>query len=277
VLVKATAGLTAASTKSDPLGFFNLTLNPEVGQTVLLTFQHPNYETLEIAATTPGNQLYIARMRPVQPETGSNANNSGMPGKFFAVTNVRVRYTSKEQSVVGVGSLAKQFPVPNIGNVPCRRQEPCSPDGRWKATTTTLPLDAGEGDEFRNVRVTCIAGPCAFTKIESDRLGQPARRITISVVNWSDSADFLVEADVARTMMTDAVQYSYPFKVGQTINFSLPPSSEGASIEADLDGQYIVFPLGPEVILSLASCTVEVSKDGNKTYRCELKPGYLLQ
>jgi hypothetical protein len=252
-------------------------LNPEEGQPVLLTFQHPGYETLEIAATTPGNQLYIARMRPVQLETAGNSNHSGAPAQLIAVTNLRVRYTSKERSTVGVGSLAKQFPAPNVGNVPCRSQEPCSPDGRWKATKTTLPLDAGEGNEFRNVRVTCIAGPCAFTKIASDHLEQPTRNITLSVLNWSDTADFLVEADVARTMMTDTVQYSYPFKVGQTINFSLPPSSEGASIEADLDAQYIVFPLGPDVILSLATCTVEVSNDGNKTYRCQLKPGYLLQ
>jgi hypothetical protein len=65
--------------------------------------------------------------------------------------------------------------------------------------------------------------------------------------------------------------------VGQTMNFALPPGSEGPSIEADLDGQYIVFPMGPDLILSWATCTMEVSKDGNKIYRCQLKPGYQFQ
>jgi hypothetical protein len=58
------------------------------------------------------------------------------------------------------------------------------------------------------------------------------------------------------------------------MNFALPPSSEGPCIEADLDGQYIVFPMGPALIVSIANCSVEVSPDGNKLYRCQLKPGY---
>jgi hypothetical protein len=164
-----------------------------------------------------------------------------------------------------------------MGNVPCRGRPPCSPDGRWAAARTTLPLDAGDGDEFSHVRVLCVAGPCAFTKVESEAFARPTRKITISVLNWSDTTNFLVEADVIRTVVRDAIQQSYPFIVGQTMNFALPPGSEGPSIEADLDGQYIVFPLGPDLILSWATCSIEVSKDGNKIYRCQLKPGYQVQ
>jgi hypothetical protein len=165
----------------------------------------------------------------------------------------------------------------NVGNIPCRGRPPCSPDGTWAATNTNLSVDAGEGNEFRNVRVLCIAGPCAFTKVDSGSFAHPARKITLSVLNWSDTTDFLVEADVIRTMVTEAVQHSYPFVVGQTMNFALPPASEGPTIEADLDGQYTVFPLGPALILSWASCSFEVSRDGNKIYRCQLKPGYQFQ
>jgi hypothetical protein len=193
------------------------------------------------------------------------------------IRNARVRYSFKDESTVGVGSVAKQFTAPNTGNVPCRGEKPCSPDGRWKATSTPFSLDAGDGDEFRNVRLSCIAGPCAFTRIDSATPTEPARKIDLSVLNWSDTADFLVEADVARTMVTDVVRDSYPYIIGQTLSFALPPSSEGPSIEAELDGQSIVFPLGPALILSWGDCSVEISADGNRIYRCAVKPGYRLQ
>ena len=46
---------------------------------------------------------------------------------------------------------------------------------------------------------------------------------------------------------------------------------------ADLNAEPIVFPLGPNLILSWATCTVEVAPGRNKIYRCELKPGYQFQ
>jgi hypothetical protein len=279
VTVTAASGSAFVTGKSDPAGFFSITLNAgaEKSQEVVLTFRHPNYKTLEMTTTKPGNQLYIARMEPLQPESKTSVNSAGTPVKIAEIKNIRVRYSFKNQSTVSVGSLAKQFSAPNTGNVPCRGQNPCSPDGRWKATKTTLSVDAEEGNEFRNVRISCIAGPCAFTKTEPDHFTRPERRITVSVLNWSDTTDFLVEADEARTMVTDEVRYSYPFTVGPTLNFALPPGSEGPSVEADLDGQFIVFPLGPALILSWGTCSVQVSPDGNKVYRCQLKPGYRFQ
>lgn len=276
VTVTAVDGSGSVSGKTNALGFFSLTLTPGVrqGEPVDLTFKEPGYKTLEITATKPGDQLYIEALQPLQPGSGVMPKSAGGTGKVIGIRNVRVRYTSKDQSTIGVGSLAKQFPAPNNGNIPCNGQRPCSPDGKWRATKTILPLDAGEGNEFSNVRVSCVAGPCAFTKVQPERFGQPERKISISVLNWSETTDFLIEADVERTMITDEIQYSYPFIVGQTMNFSLPPSSEGPSVEADLDGHYIVFPLGPDVILSVAACSVEISADGNRIYRCQLKPGY---
>ena len=49
---------------------------------------------------------------------------------------------------------------------------------------------------------------------------------------------------------------------------------EEAFIQAELDGTIIVFPLGPSLSLSWASCQVLVNKDQTKVYRCELKSGY---
>jgi hypothetical protein len=279
VSVTAAGGLVTETRKSDPSGYFSITLKPGVkrGETVVLTFKHPDYKTLEITTTEPGDQLYVARMQPLHPETETTPKQNGAQAKIVEIKNLRVRYSSKEQSTVDVGSLAKQFSAHNTGNVPCRGRPPCSPDGSWAAARTTLPLDAGEGNEFHNVRVLCVAGPCAFTKIESTNFAHPARQITVSVLNWSDTADFLVEADVIRTMVTSAVQQSYPFIVGQTMSFALPPGSEGPCIEADLDGQYTVFPLGPDLILSWGTCSMQLSTDRNKIYRCQLKPGYRSQ
>jgi hypothetical protein len=61
------------------------------------------------------------------------------------------------------------------------------------------------------------------------------------------------------------------------MNFILPAGAEGPSIEATLNGNEIVFPLGPALILSWATCTEEISPDQTQIYRCELKPGYTFQ
>lgn len=279
VKVSAAVGSTLVTTRSGPSGLFSLTLKRRVehGETVVLTFEHPNYKTLKITTTRPGDQLYIAQLQQLQAQAQTASNQPQAPKKLVQISNVRVRYTLKEQSTIEVGSLAKQFSAHNVGNIPCRSRPPCSPDGRWAAAVTTLPLDAQDNNEFRNVRILCVAGPCAFTKITSPAYANPERKITVSVLNWSDTTDFLVEADVIRTMVADSVRYAYPFVVGQTMNYGLPPSSEGPSIEGDLDGQYIVFPLGPDLVLSWATCSVEVSHEGNRIYRCQLKPGYRFQ
>ena len=48
------------------------------------------------------------------------------------------------------------------------------------------------------------------------------------------------------------------------------------SLEAEINGSPIVFPLSPDLNLSWATCTVRTDTDKEKTtvYRCELKPGY---
>ena len=58
------------------------------------------------------------------------------------------------------------------------------------------------------------------------------------------------------------------------MNFTLPNTAEGPSIEAELNGTRIVFPLGPAPMLSWADCNVRVERNQAKDYRCELKPGF---
>src|SRR5207245_4627380 len=73
-------------------------------------------------------------------------------------------------AAVNIGSAVQVFQIENKGNVPCNGQDPCSPDGKWKAAIGGASLDAGTGNEFRDARVSCIAGPCPFTKIESEQV-----------------------------------------------------------------------------------------------------------
>ena len=276
VLVTARAGITSASAQSGPTGLFRISLRPlpGEGEPVVLTFKHADYKPLEIVADHPGNQLYIARMQALQPAGQATLEGIANKAKLVELSNVRVRYSLKEESTVNVGSLAKEFTAHNLGNVPCRGRLPCSPDGRWAAYMTNLPLDAEDSNEFRNVRVLCVAGPCAFTKVEPLNTKTPARSVTVSVLNWSDTAVFLVEADVTRTMVTEAIQYAYPFIVGPSMSFALPAGSEGPSIEADVNGQYVVFPLGPPLLLPWANCSVEDSQPSNRIFRCQVKAGY---
>jgi hypothetical protein len=178
---------------------------------------------------------------------------------------------------MNIGSAVKTFEVENIGNIPCKGKAPCSPDGKWKATIGSLSLDAGMGNEFRDARVSCIAGPCPFTKIESDDFSKANQKITASARNWSETATFLVEAEVVHSMQSQVDHQSYPVIFGSALNFTLPTDAEGVSLEADIAGETIIFPLGPDLFLSWASCNARVNQDQTSVYRCELKPGYRFQ
>jgi hypothetical protein len=135
-------------------------------------------------------------------------------------------------------------------------------------------MDAGDQQQFENARVSCIAGPCPFTRIESGAILHPGRKITVSVLDWSDTATFLVEAEVTRSMPSDAIRQAYPAIYGRAMSFTLPATAEGPSVEADLGGIDLVFPLGPALLLSWADCSLQVGADQTKLYSCELKPGY---
>jgi hypothetical protein len=175
-----------------------------------------------------------------------------------------------------IGSMVKTFQVVNQGNLPCENRDPCSPDGNWKASLGSVTLDAGEGNEYRDVRASCIAGPCPFTKIDTSGFLHGGRVITASVLNWSDTTTFLLEAEVFHTSLGSSVRELYPVIYGRSFNFVLPASTVGSSIEAEESGTPIIFPLGPELYLSWADCTMKRSSEEDKSmsYRCELKPGY---
>jgi hypothetical protein len=99
----------------------------------------------------------------------------------------------------------------------------------------------------------------------------------VSALDWSDTATFLVEAEVTRTQIDDVVRYSIPVVFGTGMNFALPGAAEGPSVEADMNGTDIIFPLGPNLYLSWAVCTLKTDASGSKLYRCELKPGFAFQ
>jgi hypothetical protein len=268
--VTVASGLASYAGRSDATGFFRVTLPRGIraGEALTLTFRHPGYEPLQLSEAA-GNSLYIARMVPVSPR----ASHAEVHHPETLVANLSVRYAVKNTATAEVGSAVKAFHVINAGNVPCDQESPCSSDGRWKAAIGSGSLDAGEGNEFRNVRVSCIAGPCPFTRIEPSQISQSGRMVKASALNWSDTATFLIEAEVFHPWVADLVRTSYPIVFGRTLNFSLPAEAEGPSIEAEIGGERVVFPLGPSLCLSWANCALGVEHEA-RTYRCELKPGY---
>jgi hypothetical protein len=271
--VVAEDGLALGTTKSDPTGFFRVTLPKAVrrGQPITLHVRHPGYRTLDLHDFV-GDKLYIARLAPVAIKTISTPNQPQVK-----VSNIRVRYSIKNMTDVNIGSAVKTFEVSNSGNIPCKGQHPCSPDGKWKAALGSATLDAGTGNEFRDARVSCIAGPCPFTRIEADRFSEGGQVIMVTARNWSDTATFLLEAEVFHPMASELIHESYPVIFGESLNFTLPASAEGVNIEGDIDGQTIIFPLGPSLFLSWAACNARVNPDQTRVYRCELKPGYRFQ
>lgn len=269
--ISFTARTTLITTKSDAAGFFQLTLPKgfRLHEPITLEFFHADYHPLLLNESLE-NTLYVVHLQPTVRPTPLNQAPS------IVVSNVRVRYSVKSTTEADVGSTVKIFQVENTGNVPCRGQSPCSPDGKWKAAFGSGAIEAGAGNEVRNARVSCIAGPCPFTKIQSEGLTHDGQAMNVTALDWSDTATFLIEAEVVHPMASDLVRESYPVIFGQTLNFSLPAAAEGPSIEAEVNGEAIVFPLGPDLFLSWAQCAVEMSKEQSRLYRCEIKPGYQL-
>ena len=265
--------LARGTARSDASGFFRIAVPRGVrrGDQAKLHFHHVGYRDFELDDFV-GDKLYIARMTPL---TARPSRTPGQPD--VKVGNVRVRFSIKNMTDVNIGSAVKIFDIENKGNVPCKGQHPCSPDGKWKAALGAATLDAGTGNEFRDARASCIAGPCPFTRIEADRFSQGGQTIMVSARNWSDTATFLLEAEVFHPMASELIHESYPVIFGDSLNFTLPASAEGVNIEADIDGQTIIFPLGPALHLSWATCTSRVNPDQTRVYRCELKPGYRFQ
>jgi hypothetical protein len=263
------SGAVIGEGKSDASGAYTVLLRNRIwiGRPIMLRLRHPDYQPLDLKEFV-GDKLYVARMIPL-PHDGNVANRPPV-----IVSNVLARYSIKTTNTANVGSAVKTFEVANAGNVPCRKQPPCSPDGKWKAAIGSASLDAGEGNEFRNARTSCIAGPCPFTKIEEEDFLQGGREVKVSARNWSDTATFLLEAEVFRPMVSDMVRTSHPVIFGQALNFTVPGSAEGVSILAEINGDTITFPFGPNLYLSWADCNARVNRDQTKVYRCELKPGY---
>lgn len=270
VKIVATDGSAVAEAQSDSSGFFRLNLQTGVwpDRVITLRFRHPDYDPLELSGRL-GNQLCVARM---VPRVNSQQPEASGPQSWLA--NLRVRYATTEITTVNIGFIAKTFEIANVGDVPCDRKLPCSPDRKWKAAAVARSFDAGEGNQFRNTRFSCIAGPCPFTRIQSNRVSNGGRRVEVSVLNWSDTATFLFEAEVSHAMPTDLIRQSYPTIFGRNMSFILPATAQGLSIEAELNGTDIVFPLGPSLGLSWAVCNMRIASGDTKLYTCELKPGY---
>jgi hypothetical protein len=269
VEIIATNALGSATAKSDASGLFAITLPKGLRrrQAVVLEFRREGYQPLDVDDFI-GDKIYIERMLPLHQDTRAQAATG------TTISNTRIRYSMKATTEANIGSAVRTFEIVNVGNTPCNKRPPCNPGGRFKATVGSLSLDAGEGNEFRNARVSCIAGPCPFTRIESEGFSQEHRHFNVSVLNWSDTVTFLLEAEVVHPMTSDMVRETYPVIFGSALNFSLPASAEGPSIEAEVAGDPIVFPLGPDLYLRWADCRMVVDRDQSRNYRCELKPGY---
>ncbi|MGB2664251.1 MAG: hypothetical protein WAK48_09625 [Candidatus Acidiferrum sp.] len=263
-------GLIVRNAKSDFSGFFRVTLRPDVklGQSIQLAFRHPDFQPLNVKETL-SDDLYVVRLTPLHGEVEAQLNEAEV-----VIGNALVRYSTEITKTENIGTAVKTFQVVNSGNVPCSKDIPCSPDEKWKAAVGSASLDAGEGNVFRDARVACIAGPCPFTRIDTDDFSHGGRLIKVFVRDWSDTTTFLFQAEVFRTQLDAITRRSFPVIFGRAMNFTLPSTAEGPTIEAELNGVPIEFPLGPTPVLSWANCEVHIQKNKGRDYRCELKAGY---
>lgn len=275
--VTVSNGTTLASAESDKSGFFKLTFRagirlPKNAALIVRKSGYAPYITnLPLTPRSNLRKLYVIPLKE-QDAHSSNAEKRNQT----VVSNVIIRYTVNAQAMTNIGTAVKTFEVINQGNVPCHNQAPCSPNGFWKAAKGTITLKAGSNNEFRNVRVLCIAGPCPFTRVHLHQSGNATKTILVSAVDWSDTTTFLVEAEVYRNSISSQLRESYPVIFGRDMHFTLPPTAEGPSILAEIGNRSIVFPLSSGLYMSWATCNSQQSKqsENSTVFQCELKPDY---
>lgn len=279
VTVTVWDGKSSSTTQSNSNGYYRVAFRERIWPTeqVTLSFRSPDYRPYDlqllVGPNNKPNQLYVAALDPVVAAT----DLPSQPSKpAIAVSNIRIRYTVNTAAQRNIATAVRTFEIVNKGNVPCQQHYPCSPDGLWKAATGSTTLDAGANNVFRSVRASCFAGPCPFTRIDTGGFSQGGRMITASAIDWSDTANFLVEAEVFHNSNESSVRESYPVIFGRVMHFTLPAVQEGLSIEAEINGAPMVFPLGPDLYTSWATCQARPGTEGQNstTYQCELKPGY---
>ena len=272
------SGRIKTTTQTDSQGYFRIQLHKVVLPGTKLEFHinHAGYQSflrqVDVGLRSSRNQLYIFHVT----EATQTANQNMADASGTRITNVRIRFVENGTTEDNIGSIARSFEAVNHGDIRCDGHAPCSPDGRWKASFGFASLDAGAGNQFRQVRVSCIAGPCPFTRIEDSAYLKGGEKISVKVLNWSDTATFLIEAEVYHSSLNSAVHHLFPVFFGRAFNFTLPANEEGVSIEAEWNGTEMVFPLGPDGMLSWANCVERDSgnADQARVYHCELKPGY---
>jgi hypothetical protein len=275
--VTVSDGDTIASGQSQKSGYFKLTFREGIRlpKNAALIVRHNGYApfvtNLPLTPRSSLRKIYVVKLRESDAHTTDLEKRSQT-----RVSNVIIRYTVNAPSTTNIGTAVKTFEVINHSNVPCRHQAPCSPNGFWKAARASVTLKAGSNNKFRNVRVLCIAGPCAFTRVHLHKPGKQTQTIAVSAVDWSDTTTFLVEAEVYHNAISSQLRESYPVIFGRDMHFTLPPTAEGPSIVAEIGNQSIVFPLASGLYMSWATCNSEQSRqtDNSTIFQCELKPGY---
>ena len=273
-VITASHGVVSATTRSDASGYFKITF-PQViwpGEIVTLNLTHPEYHQLTMELhmdfRLAARRLIVAEMKPFPHPM---AAPSGKPAAVIA--NIRIRYTVNAPSEENIGSAAHTFQVVNQGNVACNHQGPCSPNGMWKAASNSITLDAGLGNEYRDVRASCIAGPCPFTRIETRAQG---RTIVATAEDWSNTATFLLEAEVFHTSIDSSVRESYPVIFDHSLSFTLPAVGRGRDDSSRSQWHTDCVSSRSRRVLDWATCTVRTNPGEQKStvYQCTLRPGY---
>lgn len=274
-VVTVSDNATQVSAISGDTGYFSLKFPEKIwpSETVNIAFRHPDYkplnETLLIGLHANSNQLFVVKMTSTTPPAPSP-----VVAHPTVISDIVIRYTVNDRTDTNVGSAVRDFQVVNTGNVPCKQNDDCSPNGLWKQGKSSITLDAGTGNVFRNVRASCIAGPCPFTRIDPRGFEHGGQKIVVTAFDWSDTATFLVEAEVYQESIASKLRLSYPVKYGRDLHFTTPPTAEGVTIEAEVGGTPTVFPLGTDLYMNWAVCSSRKGPDNDTVYECELKPGF---
>ena len=185
----------------------------------------------------------------------------------------RLHYTGEHRTGV------KTFQIQIMGNIPCNGST-LFPGRQMEGGNQFRVPGCGRGKRFPKCQGFLYCGPLPFhaelIMTAFPREGATSRS-PCAIGRIRPHSCF--RRRCSDPQISDLVRMTYPIILGTSLNFTLPPTAEGPSVEAELNGENIIFPLGPDPCFELGrlQCQRAKGNNGQKFYRCELNAGYQFQ
>ena len=258
---------------SDFSGYFKLRLPPTIvyGDSVTLRLRHPDHQPIDLVVPV-AEHLYVMRMSSAHPEVQPRPARPDI-----VLSEIIVRYTIESRTALNIGSGARPStcPIVAMSRAIGSRRVHLMASGRRRTAVCRSTPERATSFAMRACPASLVHARLRISSRMDFRAAARSSRPRSATGRTRPRSRLKPKCSGLRTPIRLSVPTQSSSDTGSTLHW--PPPPRGVSIEAEVDGEPIIFPLAPNGILSWATCNVRIQKEQARLYRCELKPGYIFK